>query len=261
MTTRSQAHRADGNDRPAVSAAVSKASAKAPPRPAVLVSSALRRFFLRCADRMLPNQLALLDHAHGFAKAHILSTMAELGVADHLADGPRSAEDLAFAIGCRPDALHRLLRAAAVFDAVRLDRAGRFHATRFTDVLRADHPSTAASWCRYIGSASQQSAWADLTESIRTGDSAFRRVHGVSMFEWFDSHPGEGQQFSAGLGGLTRAEAPAVVSAYPFPQTGVICDVGGGQGVLLAEILRARPQLQSPTRSRMPPENACAICR
>jgi hypothetical protein len=193
---------------------------------------------------MLPSQLAVLDHAHSFAKAHILSTMADLGIADHLTDGPRSAEELAVTIGCQADALHRLLRAAAVFDAVRLDRAGRFRATRFTDVLRADHPSAAGQWCRYIGSASQQAAWADLTESVRTGESAFRRVHGMSMFDWFDSHPDEGQHFSAGLGGLTRAEAPAVVSGYPFPKTGVVCDVGGGQGVLLAEILRARPQLR-----------------
>jgi O-methyltransferase domain/Dimerisation domain len=245
MTTRSQTRRTDaGHDHPSVSSAVSRAPAKAPPRPAVLVASWLRGFFLRCADRMLPNQLAVLDHAHGFAKARILSTMAELGVADHLADGPRSAEDLASTIGCQPDALHRLLRAAAVFGAVRLDRAGRFHSTRFTDVLRSAHPSAAADWCRYIGSASQQGAWADLTESVRTGGSAFRRVHDQSTFDWFETHPDEAHRFSAGLGGLTRAEAPAIVSCYPFPKTGVICDVGGGQGVLLAEILTARPQLR-----------------
>jgi hypothetical protein len=193
---------------------------------------------------MLPTHLSLLEHAHSFGKAHILSTMAELGVADHLKNGPMSADELAAEIGCHGDALHRLLRAAAVFDAVRLNSDGRFQSTRFTGVLRADHPSSAAQWCRYIGSASQQAAWVDLTESVRTGESAFRRVHAKSMFGWFDTHPDEGKNFSAGLGGLTRAEAPAIVSGYPFPQTGVICDVGGGQGVLLAEILKARPQLR-----------------
>jgi hypothetical protein len=251
MTTRSQTRTPDaGRGAAAASAEVvsapvpGKSSAKAPPRLAVVAASWLRRLFLRCADRMLPSQLGILDHAHGFAKAHVLSTMAELGVADHLAEGPRSADQLADTIGCDPEALHRLLRAAAVFGAVRLDRSGRFHATRFTDVLRAAHPSAAADWCRYIGSVSQQSAWADLTESVRTGASSFRRVHDMSMFDWFDAYPVEGQHFSAGLGGLTRAEAPLIVKAYPFPKTGVVCDVGGGQGVMLAEILQARPHLR-----------------
>lgn len=251
MTTRSQTGQPHpGHDDVAASVAVvptpvsTKSPAKAAPRLAVVVASSLRRLFLRCADRMLPSHLGILDHAHGFAKAHILSTMAELGIADHLAEGPQSAEQLAGTIGCAPEALHRLLRAAAVFGAVRLDRSGRFHATRFTDVLRAGHPSGAADWCRYIGSISQQSAWADLTESVRTGASSFRRVHDMSMFDWLDAHPEEGRHFSAGLGGLTRAEAPFIVHAYPFPKTGVVCDVGGGQGVMLAEILAARPLLR-----------------
>jgi hypothetical protein len=192
---------------------------------------------------MLPTPIGLLEHSHSFARAHILSTMAELGVADQLGAQGRTAEELAPVLGCQPEALHRLLRAAAVFGAVRLDGDGRFVATRYTRTLRSDHPSGAAQWCRYIGSPSQQTAWLGLTEAVRTGGSAFEHAHGQSMFEWFDAHPEEGRSFSAGLGGLTRAEAPGVVSGYPFPRTGVVCDVGGGQGVLLAEVLRARPGL------------------
>lgn len=216
---------------------------KVPPRFAVRTATWLRRVLLRGADRMLPTHLAVLEHSHQFAKSHILATMAELGVADHLAVGPRSADDLATSMNCDADALHRLLRAAAVSSLVRLDQKGLFHATRFTDVLRSDHESGAADWCRYIGSSAQQSAWLDLTESVRTGRSAFRRVHGVSMFEWFDAHPHEGRHFSAGLGGLTLAEAPAIVAGYPFPEKGVICDLGGGQGVLLGALLDAHPEL------------------
>jgi hypothetical protein len=217
---------------------------KAPPRFAVRVATALRGLLLRAADRMLPAHLAVLEHTHGFATTHVLATMAELGVADHLAAGPQTAEQLAATIGCDPDALHRLLRAAAVSSMVRLDQHGRFHSTRFTEVLRADHESGAAAWCQYIGSAAMQSAWLDLTESVRTGRSAWRRVHGASMFEWFEAHPDEGSHFAAGLGGLTLAETPAIVGGYPFPTTGTVCDLGGGRGVLLAGLLDAHPDLR-----------------
>jgi len=79
---------------------------------------------------------------------------------------------------------------------------------------------------------------------VRTGRSAFARVHGSSMFEWFDTHPDEGRRFAGGLGGLTSAEAPAILGGYPFPKTGVVCDVGGGEAVLLAAVLEARPSVR-----------------
>src|SRR3954466_15621778 len=91
---------------------------KAPPRFAVGVATRLRQLLLRAADRMLPAHLAVLEHAHGFATMHVLATMAELGVADHLASGPQTAEQLATTIGCDADALHRLLRAASVSSMV-----------------------------------------------------------------------------------------------------------------------------------------------
>lgn len=175
-------------------------------------------------------------------KAHLLSCLAELQIADHLADGPKDASQLGALAGCDPDALHRALRAAAVFGVVRLDRRGRFHATRLLRRLRSADPGGAADWCRFIGSASHQAAWAALAQSVRTGRSAFRSVHGTSAFDWFAAHPQEGQHFNAGIAGLTLAEAPIIAAACPFPDGAVVCDIGGGTGALLADILRRRPR-------------------
>src|SRR5262249_18707495 len=171
-----------------------------------------------------------------FTLAHLLASFAELGIADHLDDGPKDAEELASLTNCDAAALHRALRAAAVFGVVRLDRRGRFHTTRLTKPLRSTDPAAAGDWCRMIGSSAHQSAWTGLTSSLRTGRSGFRTVHGMSAFQWFDTHPEEGHRFASGIGGLTLMEAPLIVAAYPFPDEGVICDVGGGTGVLLAEI-------------------------
>jgi hypothetical protein len=204
----------------------------------------LRRFLLQLADYMLPAPIAVLEHAHSFTAAHLLSAMAELGIADELATGPKTAEELATRVQADPDALHRTLRAAAVVGIVRLDDRGTFHATRLTMPLRSRDPSCAADWCRYIASPSVQAAWADLPQTVRTGESAFRRVNGQDMFSWFDAHPDEGRRFAAGLGGLTRADTAMIIAAYPFPKQGVVCDVAGGSGVLLGEILRARPELR-----------------
>jgi hypothetical protein len=215
-----------------------------PPRAAIRLATRLRGLLLRLVDRLVPANIAVVEHAHRFTDAHLLSALAELGIADHLAGGPKTADELAVLVGADSGALHRALRAAAVVGIVRAGRDGRFHQTRLTKPLRSGDATAAGDWCRYVASAPVQSAWADLAGSLRTGEPAFRRVHGMDMFSWFDAHPEEGRCFSAGLGGLTRAEAPMIAAAYPFPERGVVCDVAGGTGALLAEILRARPQLR-----------------
>jgi len=208
----------------------------------VRTATALHGALLRLADRMMPAHAALLEHAHQFVKAYLLASVAELGIADHLSTGPKDASELSALAGCDAGALHRALRAAAVFGLVRLDRCGRFHSTRLLRQLRSDGPARAADWCGYIGSAAQQAAWTALSQSIRTGDSAFRTVHGCSSFEWFAAHPAEGRQFNSGIAGLTIAEAPLIAGAYPFPDASVVCDIGGGTGALLAEVLRRHPR-------------------
>ncbi|MCW2601559.1 MAG: O-methyltransferase [Frankiales bacterium] len=238
MSTRSQ------TGLPAHAATPSTRPGHAPPRLAVRIATMLRRFFLQAADRMMPTHLAVAEHAHHLAAAHILSALADLGVADQLTHGPRTAAELAPVLGCQAEALHRLLRAAAIFDFVKLDRHGRFHQTRKTQVLRVGHPSATADWCRHVAAPAQQAAWGELVGAVRTGDSGFRRAHGTPMFDWLNAHPQQSAHFSAGLGGLTQAEAPAIIASYPFPKTGTVCDVAGGRGVLLAQILHARPGLR-----------------
>jgi hypothetical protein len=214
-----------------------------PPRIVVRLAMRLRRALLHAADQLLPSELAVLEHSAQFTGGYLLAAIAELGIADQLADGPRTASELAVAVGCDADALHRALRAAAVSGLVRLDRAGRFHATRLTRALASDAPYYSADWCAYMMSPAHQAAWGDLVQTIRTGEPTFRRVHGMSVFEWFDSHPVEGSNFTAGLSGLTMSEAAAIASAYPFPSSGRVCDVAGGAGVLLGEVLRRHPRL------------------
>ena len=204
----------------------------------------LRRSLLRFADRALPAQVALLEHVHQFVGTHLLAAFAELGVADHLSSGPKTADELAVLVQCDGDALHRALRAAAACNLVRLDKRGRFHTTRLLEPMRSADPDATADWCRYIGSPSLQVAWADLAETIRSGQNGFHRINGMTTFEWFDAHPDEGRRFASGLGGLTRAEAHMIIAAYGFPATGIVCDIAGGAGVLLGEILRARPGLR-----------------
>ena len=214
-----------------------------PPRIAVNGVLAARRALLALADRLIPAHFALFDKTIGVGRTHAIGTIAELGVADLLAQRPQTAEEMAAQLDVDADALHRVLRAGAVEGFVTMDRRGRFKLARLGEPLRTDSPHSMRDWARYMASPATTEAWADLTESVRTGQSAFPRVHGMSVWDWFAKHPEEERAFAGGMRRITEEVAPAIVAGYDWPRDGVVCDVAGGVGTLLAAILRDRADL------------------
>ena len=216
-----------------------------PPRAAVNAVVRARRALLSLADRLIPAQFAVFDKTIGVGRTHVLGTIAELGVADLLAERPQTAAELAPQLQVDADALHRVLRASAVEGFVKMDRKGRFKLTRLGHPLRSDRPDSVRDWARYIALPSTTHAWADLTESVRTGKSSFRRVHGSSVWEWFTAHPEEELIFAGAMRRITEEFAPAIARGYDWPRDGVVCDVAGGAGTLVAALLRYRADLRA----------------
>jgi O-methyltransferase len=215
-----------------------------PPPLAVDIGLAIRRLLLRAADALLPPVAAVWDKSMGIGRTQVIGTLAELGVADALGRERLTAGELAGRLGVDADALHRVLRWAAVDGLVRMDRRGRFRLTRLGRVLRSDAPATLRPWARYMSLASSREAWADLDTSVRTGQAAFERVHGSSVWDWFATHPEEERLFAAAMRSITEFDAPDIAAASLWPDEGTVCDVAGGVGTLLAAILAARPGLR-----------------
>ncbi len=91
--------------------------------------------------------------------------------------------------------------------------------------------------------AAQWNAIGELTETARTGKSPFTRRHG-SVYDYLSSRPAESAVFDALMVGLYDDVAARVAGQMSFPGTGMVVDVGGGRGMFLAAILRARPGLR-----------------
>ena len=216
----------------------------APPPLLIDAVFVLRTALLRTADRLLPAPVILWNAALGIESTHVLGTFAELGVADALDGRRRTAAELAPELGADPDMLHRMMRAAAVHGIVRLDRRGRFRLTRLGRALRSDATLSARSFARFMALPSMVSAWTGLTDGVRDGRSAFRRVHGDSIWDWFAAHPEEGELFGAAMRSFTQLDAPAIAAADLWPDEGTVCDIGGGIGTLLAALLADRPSLR-----------------
>lgn len=227
-----------GKDLPAVSPFV-------PPAFAVRAALALRRSLRRAADRLVPPQLALFEHVAGLGKTHAIRVAVRLALADRLEDGPRTAGELAAEAGVDADALHRLLRGMASAGIFRLDREGRFHNSRLSRALRRGATGSFADFAEYFGSASNARAWIDFEATVESGKNAFERVHGMSIWDWFDRHPEERAVFAGAMAALTELEAPGLAGLYPFSEIARLCDVGGGRGTLLAAVLARHRNLRA----------------
>lgn len=169
-----------------------------------------------------------------------LATAAELRLAEALGT-PKTAAELARELGCHEPALVRLLGVLVADGMLLGDGDGTFALTELGRQLRNDELGTLA---RFVGSPSQWTPWTELTHSVRTGESAFEKVHGQPLFEYLAARPEEARLYDEAVDAFTRVQARAMAEQDVLDGIETIVDVGGGRGTLLAELMGYRPQLR-----------------
>jgi SAM-dependent methyltransferase len=183
---------------------------------------------------------AMID---GYQVSQAVAVAATLGIADLLAAGPRSVAELAGVTGTHRQSLRRLMRAlAAVGVFAEVGEGGeRFGLTALGEGLRSDVPGSSRAVAIQAGQWYIWAAWSELLHSVRTGEPAFRHVHGVSAWAYRERHPAAGEIFDRAMAVTAAEVAAAIVGSYGFADAGCVVDVGGGRGGLLAAILAACP--------------------
>lgn len=169
-----------------------------------------------------------------------LHTVAELGVADHIADEPVSAKLLAEACDVDPDALDRvlcLLAANGVF--VRLGDG--YQHTDASRLLRSDHRMSMRGFAQMMGLPVMRGSFDRLDHSVRTGLPSFDVVGGSGLWPYLGAHPEEAAVFGKAMTAKAAADTTAVLGAYDFGRFDTIADIGGGRGHLLRAVLDAVP--------------------
>jgi SAM-dependent methyltransferase len=180
--------------------------------------------------------------ALGFAVSQALRVAADLEIADRLAAGERSVDDLAAETSSHPDALYRVMRLLAAEGIFRETDARRFRLTETGEALRCDAHSSPRELIRMLNR-QPYLAFAQLGYSVRTGLPAFDEVFGKPRFDWLADHPDEAALFQRAMMALNRGGNEAIAEAYDFGRFSRIVDVGGGHGQLLSAILKRNPHL------------------
>jgi hypothetical protein len=192
-------------------------------------------------DRPTDTLRGLVD---GYKVSQAIGVAATLGIADLLADGPRTTADLAAATATHPGALRRLLSALASADVLRTEDGDRFALTEVGDGLRSDSDEPLGAWARFSTTHPTWQTWGALLHSVCTGESAFAHVHGEPAWEYRASHPDAAERFDSAMTELTRRANADLVDGYDFGRFGTVVDVGGGQGAFLAALLERHPDMR-----------------
>ena len=180
----------------------------------------------------------------GFRVTQTIYTGVELGIPDLLAEGERTADDLAEARGADAPTLYRLLLALASLGILHEAGGKRFSLTELGQPLRKDVPGSLQGWVRLQGREYLWRSWGNLANAVREGENSFRMVHGTDIWKWRADHADESAIFDAAMRSMTIGVNTAILDAYDFGRFGTIVDVAGGNGTLLAAVLAAHPKTQ-----------------
>jgi hypothetical protein len=124
----------------------------------------------------------LIRLGFGFMVSQALNFAADLNIADRLAAGERSVDDLAVETGCRADALYRIMRVLAAEGIFRESEHRRFELTELGSALRSDEPSSPRDIIRMMNR-EPYLAFSELGHSAHTGLPAFDKVFGRPRFD------------------------------------------------------------------------------
>ena len=200
----------------------------------------------------------------GMWRTQTIRAAVELGVFEVL---PASAQHIERSLELANSVGLRLMRALTELGLVRPDAKGVYHATDKGSLLQRSHPHSLADAASLWGGETY-AAWADAGYSIRTGNSAFRKLYGQNLFELLKDRPEQLQSSHRAFASYARHDYQDLAVACDFGTHNHILDAGGGTGELAFALLRANPKLTATVMDlpevvhlAKPPDDIKSRCR
>ena len=198
------------------------------------------------------SERTLIGLAMAYWGSAAISAAARIGVADHLAEQPLTAQQLAQLTATDEAFLLRTLRFLAGAGIFYEDGRGRFHLTPAAEPLRSDSPRSLRAAVMFLTDNMLWQPAAQLVDAVHHGRAIFDDTFGVSLWDKLSADHSAGAVFDSGMASYSRPEEGAFLDTYELDRIGSVVDVGGGRGGLLAEILLRNPQVTGVLCDREP---------
>jgi SAM-dependent methyltransferase len=202
-----------------------------------------------------PSILALADLATPMA----IRVAATLGLVEHAGSTGATVEHLASKTGTSAPALGRLLDHLVAVGVFALDaESDRYRPTTLGAQMAEDSPQGVKPLLDITRAGGRaELAFVDLLTTITTGASAYEHRYGREFWADLDADPVLRRSFDAQMRWRYREQAEQIAERFDWGRFSDVVDVGGGDGTVLATILRAHPDLRGRVLD-LPPAAAAA---
>lgn len=189
----------------------------------------------------------LIQIVMGAYASPIIAESSRLGVPDVLKKhGPLTASEIVTrgGVDAVPDALERMLRAAASVGVYTEDEAGRFGLTEMSETLTSDSANSIKKFIEGVGG-----PWlkmmTELFDSVRTGRSQCHKIFGMGWWDYLNANPRELEDFGEAMKANSLNSLKGVLEHCDFSGVRSVADVGGGFGHLAVALLEKYPDLKA----------------
>lgn len=201
-------------------------------------------------------ETAVLDLLYGRWRSQTMYVGVKVGIFEVVRTVPRSAVEIAHDLNLDAAMSYRLLRALGSLDLLREHTGERFSITDAGALLSSAHPYSMRDVVLLREGPQHTAVWKHLPDIVRDGvQDGFVREYGRTAFEHASSDPGYGKDFDAGMSSHSRLQSAWTLEALKecdLSFTRHVCDIGGGQGHLLCQLLIRYPHLQGTVLERAP---------
>ncbi|MDQ3838312.1 MAG: acetylserotonin O-methyltransferase [Thermoproteota archaeon] len=174
-------------------------------------------------------------------KSQILYAAVKLGVFDCITSDPKRMSDIAKQLNLDFELTYRLLRALGSLGFLKEERNHEFSINKQGELFQKNHPQTLRDIILLEEGPEHYAIWKHLTAMIKDGQqNAFLREYGCKAFEYAEKDSEYAEVFSQAMNSYSAAQTTWVLDAlseYDFSKIHHLCDIGGGYGHLLSNLL------------------------
>lgn len=171
------------------------------------------------------------------------------------------ASDIAKELDLDHAMTYRLMRALGSIGLLKEEQNGRFSITPQGQLLRKHHPQTLRDVALLEEGPEHYAIWKHLPAMIKDGQQdAFVREYGNKIFEHARTNSEYAEVFNQAMSSYSASQTASVLDAlkgYDFSKISHLCDIGGGHGHLISNLLAKYPhmrgtvlELESVTKNR-----------
>lgn len=192
--------------------------------------------------QQIPPNVKIWQLGWGFANTNVIYTLIKSNVIEQLRESTKTLEQLCSECKLNSNVLFRILRFAIAIDLIALSN-DQYSLTETGRFLLKDIPGTLYGGMMLIGTEPWQKSWNNLLHALTTGEASFDKAMGNPFFDFLNKHPEYGEPYNKWMTTVTIMTSKVIPEAYDFSTYKTVCDIGGGQGLLLKGILTQNPKL------------------